>query len=389
MADDYQNNTPGGNAGAFGSRNAQASWDESVQGFAERMTRLMDNMPMAYVGTDRYLAIREANKHFNKLFGVFPSRYLSKHLARVIDAEGFTKITERLVKTNTPSRKRVKSFVLPLANRNGGEKADCALARVIHFFHYRLDFGGFQFFFFEDQPKNAMEALGQACASLSRELSKPANLIHTLTGGPTPLIALGEDETESVRKASARLQGQIERLSIFSQLFQENAFSPESVSLDKTLDRALEKLQLPAEEAQLLLVREIQPQADLIAGSPDMVTELFFQLLHNAWKFKHYHEKCKVYVQATRHGDAANILFRDSGIGITAALKEHIFDPFFQGPHMAEQYGGTGLGLAIASRIVELHGGEIVCDGSQDNSACFHLRLPAAPQQEERGSAAT
>jgi signal transduction histidine kinase len=67
------------------------------------------------------------------------------------------------------------------------------------------------------------------------------------------------------------------------------------------------------------------------------------------------------------------ITVRDSGAGIPSDIAERIFDPFFTTKGTGE---GTGLGLAIAYGIVEVHGGRIWVENSEDGGAMFKILLP-------------
>lgn len=67
----------------------------------------------------------------------------------------------------------------------------------------------------------------------------------------------------------------------------------------------------------------------------------------------------------------------DNGIGIPAARRDTIFEPFVVGDD-SRSGGGSGLGLAITRRIVEAHGGTIVLASppSEGRSTEFILKLP-------------
>lgn len=61
----------------------------------------------------------------------------------------------------------------------------------------------------------------------------------------------------------------------------------------------------------------------------------------------------------------------DTGSGIPAADLERIFDLYF-----TTKPEGTGIGLSIVYRIVQLHGGEIEVESTEDRGTTFRLLLP-------------
>lgn len=80
------------------------------------------------------------------------------------------------------------------------------------------------------------------------------------------------------------------------------------------------------------------------------------------------------------HGDFVSISITDQGPGITPALIDKIFDPYF-----TTKATGNGLGLAICHSIVRKHGGHIVATSEVNKGTCFTLYLPATREGQEAG----
>jgi two-component system, OmpR family, sensor histidine kinase TctE len=84
--------------------------------------------------------------------------------------------------------------------------------------------------------------------------------------------------------------------------------------------------------------------------------ELTRNLLHNAVKYSGAQGRLEV--QLTASAQRATLSVRDSGPGISAELRERLFQPFAS----SDPRSGSGLGLAICHEIVTTLGGEIRLD---------------------------
>ncbi len=72
--------------------------------------------------------------------------------------------------------------------------------------------------------------------------------------------------------------------------------------------------------------------------------------------------------------DRVRIAIEDNGIGMSAEVKERIFEPLFTTKAVGK---GTGLGLSISHQIVvEKHGGEITCVSTPGKGTEFVITLP-------------
>jgi two-component system sensor histidine kinase BaeS len=93
----------------------------------------------------------------------------------------------------------------------------------------------------------------------------------------------------------------------------------------------------------------------------------------------------RVVVEAEQVGDRVVIRVRDTGIGISAAHLDHIFDAFWQAEQTStRRFGGTGLGLGVARALAQLLDGELTAASTLGEGSTFTLDLPlGAPAAAE------
>lgn len=125
----------------------------------------------------------------------------------------------------------------------------------------------------------------------------------------------------------------------------------------------------------------------LIYGDMARLRQVLINLIANAVKFTH---QGGVYLMVSRketEDDGLSIEFavKDTGIGITPEKIDRLFQPFSQlDSSMSRKYGGTGLGLAICKSLVEMMGGSIHVESTEEKGATFIFNILARePEQDD------
>ena len=105
----------------------------------------------------------------------------------------------------------------------------------------------------------------------------------------------------------------------------------------------------------------------------EMLSHVWINLLSNAIKFTP--EGGKITCRLRRFGGKVIFEIKDSGEGMTADVKERIFEKFFQGDS-SHSTSGNGIGLNIVQRIVTLAGGSVSVESEPHKGAKFTVCLP-------------
>jgi signal transduction histidine kinase len=103
------------------------------------------------------------------------------------------------------------------------------------------------------------------------------------------------------------------------------------------------------------------------------VEQALTNLVGNALK---YTERGTVTLSATDEGDALCFEVSDTGIGMDADVRAHLFERLYQGPRA--RAGGVGLGLYIVRGIADAHGGSVAVTSRPSQGSRFFMRIPQA-----------
>ncbi|WP_232540250.1 PAS domain-containing hybrid sensor histidine kinase/response regulator [Azohydromonas aeria] len=231
----------------------------------------------------------------------------------------------------------------------------------------------------------ANEAKSAFLANMSHEIRTP---LHGMLGmarrlQEAPLAPAQQQQVQVIERSGRLLLGVIDDVLDFSRI-EAGRLELEQAPLDLVqLARDAVALFEPGAQAKGLALRlALEPgltQAWLL-GDALRLSQVLNNLLSNAVKFT---ARGSVVLQLSAlEGGRWRVAVRDTGIGLSAADRQRIFEPFMQADSSTtRRFGGTGLGLAIVRSLVQLAGGELGVDSEPGRGTefWFELRLPPAP----------
>ena len=125
---------------------------------------------------------------------------------------------------------------------------------------------------------------------------------------------------------------------------------------------------------QLQLSTEVEEARAAVVVDVDRIQQVLTNLLDNAAKSSP--PNGTVTVRLWEDGGRVHVSVTDQGPGLSADLRERVFDKFVRGRDA--NVSGTGLGLYISRQILDAHGGEIDVESGEAGGATFRFSLPAA-----------
>ncbi|MDI3280098.1 MAG: ATP-binding protein [Bacillota bacterium] len=215
-------------------------------------------------------------------------------------------------------------------------------------------------------------------SDVSHELRTPLTSISMGLGllSESKLLAGAQRESQllaTVQEEVSRLTQLVEELLALSRFEAGRVqLKLQSLSLAEFLQRVAAPFQPQAEAQGVELRLDLPEDLPALKADPEKLRSVVANLLVNALRYTP--AGGRISVGARAKGGEVTISVSDTGPGIPAALREKIFDRFFQ---IGERPGGqAGLGLAIAREIVRLHGGRIWVESEEGKGATFSFTLP-------------
>ena len=112
----------------------------------------------------------------------------------------------------------------------------------------------------------------------------------------------------------------------------------------------------------------------VVQGDPNLLKQVFVNLLANAVKFTRDRESAVIEVFQLVDKDETTILVRDNGVGFNMKYADKLFG-VFQRLHTSEKFEGTGVGLATVQRIIQKHGGRVWAESEPEHGASFYFTV--------------
>ena len=199
-----------------------------------------------------------------------------------------------------------------------------------------------------------LAATGRLAASIAHEINNPLETV-------TNLVYLARKQPANVEKYLNLADQELDRIAQITRHtlgFYRDSASPKMVDVSTVLEEVL------ALYARKLEFKNIHVSLDYatcveVEGYGGEIRQIFANLIANAIEAMSVDGVLRIRVHkvsAAVHGRAgARITFLDNGIGIPAADRKRIFEPFYT----TKKDVGTGLGLWLTQNLVQKHRGSI------------------------------
>jgi PAS domain S-box-containing protein len=233
------------------------------------------------------------------------------------------------------------------------------------------------------EVETALRLKDEFLATVSHELRTPLTAILGWSSILNQLDITDEEVRRSALQSierNAKMQARIvdDVLDVARVITGKLHVESRPVELTPIISAAVETIRPAASAKAITLTTSLDADAGVVAGDPDRLQQIFWNLISNAIKFTP--ERGRVEVRLARVGEYVEVTVGDTGMGISEQFLPHVFERFRQSDSSRTRaHGGLGLGLAIVRHLVELHGGTVSAEsGGEGRGSEFTVRLPRA-----------
>lgn len=235
-----------------------------------------------------------------------------------------------------------------------------------------------------------MESIGRLAGGVAHDFN---NLLTVINGYSSMALArLREDDpmceiVREIHNAGASAAALVRQLLAFGR---RQMLRQEALDLNAMV-REMEKTLLPLVGEHIEITTACAPCLEAVLADRYQIEQVILNLAVNARDAMPQGGRLTIETAAETKGPSCprcttplrtgryiRLTVRDTGTGMDASTREHLFEPFFSTKEAGE---GTGLGLATVHGIVLQSGGHIDVESEPEKGTAFHVYLPAAEGQ--------
>ncbi|WP_421919042.1 PAS domain S-box protein [Marinifilum sp.] len=234
----------------------------------------------------------------------------------------------------------------------------------------------------KEKAEEATKAKAQFLSTMSHEIRTPMNAVI----GVTHLLSESDPREDQLSNLNILKLSADNLLALINDILDFSKIEAGKIDLESIdfnfrnfINNVAAGFQIRAKEKNLDFKLEIDPKipAHLI-GDPTRLAQVLANLCGNAFKFtdKGFVKLKADFMSYVDNKVKIQFTIQDTGIGIPADKKDHIFESFSQADsNTTRLYGGTGLGLAITGKLVELMNGNINVESQARKGTSFFVNI--------------
>ncbi|MFA7084177.1 MAG: ATP-binding protein [Arcobacteraceae bacterium] len=229
-------------------------------------------------------------------------------------------------------------------------------------------------------------ALGEMIGNIAHQWRQPLSAISTTSSAMKLEMQVGIASNEDIVKALDNIMQYVlflnQTIEDFRGFFRQD-LTQEEFNMTDSLKNTLKIIFASYKDNNIKIVTHFNEKELFCMGSSSELSQVLINVLNNAKDVmieKDIVDK-KICIVSKSNGQFNEISILDNGGGVSDAIIEKIFDPYFTTKHKSQ---GTGIGLYMSKEIIEkkfsgslcVINKEMIIDNEHFKGASFHIVIP-------------
>ena len=233
-----------------------------------------------------------------------------------------------------------------------------------------------------EMARSEVEAWQKLIRVLNHEITNSVVPLHILSTSLFDLFHLGERQKsveelddEAIDRTVLGLKTIIKRsggLTDFLNTYKSFTDTGEpdytSIRISEMFDHIVSLLKDELARSEVEITLDISPSRLQLMADEKLIEQTIINLVKNSVFALEQRESPEICLKAYELGDQVTIEVRDNGKGISEAIIENIFTPFF-----TTRKEGSGIGLSLARQVMQMHNGSINVTSLEGEYTTFTL----------------
>jgi two-component system NtrC family sensor kinase len=220
--------------------------------------------------------------------------------------------------------------------------------------------------------------IGQLAANVAHELNNPLQGIVTYSHLLLERNSIDDPTKQSLQKIVVQANRSRDIIRGLLDFSRQRKPDKTLCSINSLILESLSFFENQALMHNIEVITNLENDLPSIIIDPSQIQRVFINMIANAAEAMNGNGQLFVSTRREKTKECIEIIFSDTGSGISEENLEKIFDPFFTTKDTGH---GVGLGLAISYGIIKEHGGTISIESEVGKGTTFIVRLPITTVQ--------
>ncbi len=372
--------------------------EEALRASEQQLLAILDTAPVGIVKTDLNGRIRKPNPAYCRLLGYSDIELMAMTVGQIThpdDRIEDAKLLDTMRRGDSDVYRREKRYLakdghvvhvlVTVALLRDAEGRPQSTVGVVEDIGEHLQLAEAELA--RETAESSNRAKSEFVSRMSHELRTPLNAMlgfaQLLSLDRKPLLAEHQRAwTAQIQQAGWHLLHMINDTLDLSRI--ESGMlklEPVTLELEPLVNAALAMVGPAAEKRGLHIEHRLERRACAVMGDETRIKQILTNLLSNAVKYNVDGGSIAVRSRLTE-SQVVEIMVSDSGLGMTRAQMDELFQPYNRLGRERTPVEGTGIGLVISRRLAELMGGSLRAHSVAGEGSTFILTLPRAPETD-------